>query len=176
MSTLGTIAVAWLVSLSLIPVIFLVTSMTTMVSAASEVALEKITSETLHGIIKIIKVETLTNKTFKISMLNDGEQKYRVKDFVYADLVLVYYLDGSNEKRVVRLQYDPTGLSGEGWRVDTLVNDVVDPVDLSTGETGFWNAGEEMHVIAWVSKAANTSLPLYVSFTPPPHSGGYKGG
>ncbi|HID04523.1 MAG TPA: hypothetical protein EYH45_02040 [Candidatus Caldiarchaeum subterraneum] len=172
MTTLGTIAVAWLVALSLIPTILLVTSMIALVSSASGIALEKITEETRDRSIKVTAVEPLTNKTFKIRMLNEGERKYRVKDMIYADLILVYYLEGSNVKRVAWLHYDPSGLLSEGWRIDSMVNDVVDPVNSTSGMSGFWNPGEEMHVIAWVSKAANTSLPAYVSFTPPPMHGG----
>jgi len=167
MSSLGTVAVAWIVVLSIMPATLFIFSTLAAISAVSNEVIQEIREEINIKAIEITDASPITDKVIRIRILNKGQVGYKVSYFTHADLIVSYHQPGNNSVRSAWLPYDPTGLNEEGWRIDGVRHDVVDPVDTDTGLKGVWNTGEEITIVAWVSKPINTTMPIHVRFTPP---------
>jgi hypothetical protein len=102
-------------------------------------------------------------------LVNNGPRDISVRNLLTSDLFIIY-TDVQGFKRTVLVQYNPVNRNQNNiWYLKSVTyrefpNELVDPVDLSTGLEGIWNVGETLNCIAVLETSVNSSLPIYAKF------------
>jgi hypothetical protein len=102
-------------------------------------------------------------------LVNNGPRDISVRNLLTSDLFIIY-TDVQGFKRTVLVQYNPVNRNQNNiWYLKSVTyrefpNELVDPVDLSTGLEGIWNVGETLNCIAVLETGVNSSLPIYAKF------------
>jgi hypothetical protein len=102
-------------------------------------------------------------------LVNNGPRDISVRNLLTSDLFIIY-TDVQGFRRTVLVQYNPVNRNQHNiWYLKSVTyrefpNELVDPVDLSTGLEGIWNVGETLNCIAVLETGVNSSLPIYAKF------------
>jgi hypothetical protein len=102
-------------------------------------------------------------------LVNNGPRDISVRNLLTSDLFIIY-TDVQGFRRTVLVQYNPVNRNQNNiWSLESVTyrefpNELVDPVDLSTGLEGIWNVGETLNCIAVLETGVNSSLPIYAKF------------
>jgi hypothetical protein len=102
-------------------------------------------------------------------LVNNGPRDISVRNLLTSDLFIIY-TDVQGFRRTVLVQYNPVNRNQNNiWYLKSVTygefpNELVDPVDLSTGLEGIWNVGETLNCIAVLETGVNSSLPIYAKF------------
>jgi hypothetical protein len=102
-------------------------------------------------------------------LINNGPRDISVRNLLMSDLFIIY-TDVQGFRRTVLVQYNPVNRNQNNiWYLKSVTyrefpNELVDPVDLSTGLEGIWNVGETLNCIAVLEAGVNSSLPVYAKF------------
>ena len=173
MGSLGSIAAIWVASMIIFPTILLIFSFVSVTFSLAEFSIDILTNrEDEDVVVENVKPENSTR--IRIWLFNGGHASYRVIDFRYADLLLIYYVaNTTDQSRVAWIPYNPEEDKDEGWKVVKVWHngsdtELIDPVNTLTGYSGIWNPGERMEILVWLSIPANTTKPLLVRFNPVP--------
>ncbi len=90
------------------------------------------------------------------NVTNLGQTSIAARDFNKVDVILVYTALSNASKVSVRLSYDSTKTSANGWRATSVytngrLGETISPINVPSASSGMWDPDETVKIEIWLS-------------------------
>ena len=128
--------------------------------------------------LRVETVSFISNTEVEINVTNVGSTGIPESYFKFIDVLIVYYPEGTGERAVEYLNYDPAGGSGT-WHIVSVVTSGSEGESLNpicpcpAAGKGVWDPLETLVIKATLTSSANTTKPVNAVIASPWGQRGY---